>query len=170
MRRLRMMVGITAVSLMGATGLAPTAHASNYGFELNGQYLVTSNGDWAKSNEVYHDEWTVRQVWNIVTSCSDMQTCTGQVTSSQGWTEPIRFRSDHWILDRTIPDWQPCYDGTVSPGHQKYMFWPVNVIGFVGGDGSVFGGWDQTDGVSGGCGRNQPLQIRSPLRVQRTLQ
>ena len=164
------MVGVTAIGLMGATVFTAQAHASSYGLELNGQYLVTSNGDWAKSNDVYHDEWSVRQVWNIQTSCSDMQTCTGQVTSSQGWTEPIRFWSDHWIVNRTIPDWQPCFDGTTSPGHQKYWFWPVDSIGQnVTTDGSILGGWDQTIGVSGGCGKNLPLEIKSPLRLQRTL-
>ena len=170
MPRLRVLVGLTTVSLTGAVGFVPTAHASGYDWALNGRYLVTSNGDWAKSNEVFHDEWTVRQVWDVETTCTGPTTCTSQLTSSQGWSAPVRFTGSQWIVDRVLPDWQPCQDGTKSPGHQKFRFDPVDSNGqAVPGDGSIFAGVDQTDGVSGACGKNLPLVIRLPLRLQRTL-
>ena len=115
-------------------------------------------------------EWTVRQVWDVETTCTGPTTCTSQLTSSQGWSAPVRFTGSQWIVDRVLPDWQPCQDGTKSPGHQKFRFYPVDSNGqAVPGDGSIFAGVDQTDGVSGACGKNLPLVIRLPLRLQRTL-
>jgi len=150
-----------------SVGVATQAHASNYGIELNGQYLVTSNGDWAKDNEVFHDEKTVQQVWTASSSCANPGKCTGQVTSSEGWTAPMRYSEDQWIVDRNLPDWEPCYDGTTSPGNQKYRFWPVDANGQRRStDGSLFGGFDETHGISGACGKNLPLVIVLPLRVQ----
>ena len=45
-----------------------SAIASNFGVELNGTYRVISNGDWAKSNEVFLDEKTVVQTWTVTSS------------------------------------------------------------------------------------------------------
>ena len=59
MRAVSVIAGATAAVVTASVGVAAQAHASNYGIELNGQYLVTSNGDWAKDNEVFHDEKTV---------------------------------------------------------------------------------------------------------------
>lgn len=50
---------IATIAVLGSLGTATPAHASNYGVELNGTYRVISNGDWAKTNEVFMDERTV---------------------------------------------------------------------------------------------------------------
>ncbi|HTH85153.1 MAG TPA: hypothetical protein VMB28_07315, partial [Mycobacterium sp.] len=52
---------LAAIAVVGSVGTATPAYASNYGVELNGTYRVTSNGDWAKTNDVFIDEQTVVQ-------------------------------------------------------------------------------------------------------------
>ena len=46
--------------------------------------------------------------------------CTGTVTSDEGWTRPINCVKVYWILNRDIPSWAPCPDGTFASGHQKF--------------------------------------------------
>ena len=167
MRVISVMVGASAAGVIAATGVAAPAQASTYGIELNGQFLVTSNGDWAKTNDVYHDETTVRQVWTITTSCDSPTVCTGHLTSNQGWDADIKFTEDRWIVRRTIPNWQPCYDGSASAGNQEYRFWPVDAGGLRSTGNSLLGGFDTTKGLSGACGKNLPLVITMPMRVQR---
>ena len=54
MRGVRVAAGaVTAIAVVGSVGTATPAHASNYGVELNGTYRMISNGDWAKTNEVF---------------------------------------------------------------------------------------------------------------------
>ncbi len=36
-------------------------------------------------------------------------------------------------------------------------------------DGSLFGGFDETYGLSGACGRNLPLVVKMPVRLQRII-
>lgn len=153
-----------AVTLM-CVGMAAMARASDYGLELNGTYAVTSNGDWAKTNEVYHDEVTVRATWTITSSCSAPTKCVGEVTSDQGWTAPLRFTEDRWIVDRVVDNWQPCPDGTAASGYQRYMFWGVDTGGMLDQGSNTLAGTDITLGVSGDCGKNLPLSIRLPLRL-----
>ena len=166
MRAISVMVGASAVSILAATGIAAHAHASTYGIELNGQYLVTSNGDWAKTNDVYHDEKTVRQVWTITTSCGGPTLCTGHVSSNQGWDADIEYSEDRWLVRQTIPNWQPCSDGSASVGNQLYMFWPVDASGLHSTNNSLLAGIDTTKGLSGACGKNLPLVITIPMRLQ----
>jgi|ERR1700694_873828 hypothetical protein len=156
-----------AAAVLAGVGMSPVAHASTYGPELNGTYTVTSNGDWAKTNDVYIDEATVRSTWTISSTCSGPTSCTGQVTSDQGWTAPLRFTEDRWLLDRVIDNWEPCPNGTAAPGYQKYMFWGVDADGQMDPHSNVLAGTDVTHGDSGACGINKPLVIRLPLRVQK---
>lgn len=166
MRAISVIVGAGAIGMIGATAVAGSTHASTYGIELNGQYLVTSNGDWAKTNDVYHDEKTVRQVWTIATSCDRPTVCTGHLTSSDGWDADINYTEDRWLVRRTVPNWQPCDDGSASPGNQLYMFWPTDVSGQHSTNNSLLAGIDTTKGISGACGKNLPLVITIPMRLQ----
>jgi len=59
-----------AVAVFAGLGTATPAHASNYGIELSGTYRVTSNGDWAKHNDVFINEQTVVQTWTVNSSCT----------------------------------------------------------------------------------------------------
>jgi hypothetical protein len=168
----------TAFTLIGSLGTAPPAHASNYGVELNGTYRVTSNGEWARTNEVYIDEQTVVQTWTMSSSCESPRTCTGEVRSDQGWTAPLRLGGgantpgaigDFWVVDRVVENWEPCPDGTSAPGNQKYIFWGWDAarsernLEIV----DILSGIDTTKGPSGACGINKPLVIELPMRLEK---
>lgn len=171
-RILGVILGASAVSLCVATGIAaPVAADDTSGLQLNGRYLVTSIGDMSKTNEVFHDEQTVRQVWTTSSSCESPTSCTGHLTSSLGWEADMVYTEDRWVVRRTIANWMPCYDGSAAPGRQEFRFWPVDSNGQrYPTDGSTFGGYDETYGVSGACGRNMPLVIKMPVRIQRIIQ
>ena len=42
-------IAATAMTVLGSLGAAPSAHASNFGIELNGTWRVMSNGEWAEN-------------------------------------------------------------------------------------------------------------------------
>lgn len=167
MRTMRVMAGIAA--LLGALPVVavPDAHAA-MGWELNGPYRVVSNGDWAKTNEVYMDEKMVISTWTFSTTCTDAHTCSGTVTSDQGWTAPLEFRTTRWIVDRYHENWEPCPDGTYSPGQQRFQFQGTDANGQVDKmNVDTLQGYDRTIGISGACGRNQPLVIQMPLTLHK---
>ncbi|MDT5052381.1 MAG: hypothetical protein QOF66_747 [Mycobacterium sp.] len=130
-------------------------------------YIATSNGDWAKTNDSYHDEATVRSTWTITSTCSNPVDCTGQVTSDQGWTAPILHNSDAWIVQRELPSWKRCPDGYVATGHQRYRFWPVDATGYVAVGSPMLTGEEKTTGPSGACGVNKLLVIGMPFRLDK---
>lgn len=145
----------------------PVAHAE-FDFALNGTYHVVSNGDWAKTNEVFINEQTVVQNWTMSSTCTTAHDCTGQVVSDLGWSAPLRFHINAWYIDRDLPDWQPCPDGTTSPGHQRFSFQGIDSRTGMNVKGTtVLSGYDRTMGVGGACGRNTPTVISMPLTMQR---
>lgn len=157
----------TAFTVIGSLGAAVPAQASNYGFEINGTYRATSIGELARTNEVFIDEQTTVETWTVNSSCTDPWTCTGQVTSDQGWTAPLRWDIDHWLVDREIPNWEPCPDGTTATGYQKYYFYGKEPSGLTNNASNVLGGEVTTQSRSGSCGINKPLFIKVPLRVEK---
>src|ERR1044072_5631771 len=78
-----------AIFTMLALLLAPSAGAEYEEYAMNGTFSVVSNGEWARMNDRYQDEPTVRSTWTVDTVCSSAITCSGKVTSSLGWTEDI---------------------------------------------------------------------------------
>ena len=161
-----MAAAAAAVVLLGAAP-SPAADAQVGGNPLNGRYLVTSNGDWAKTNEVFHDEATVRQVWTVSSSCVDSMSCTGTVISSEGWTADIGYDGTWWFVRRVVDNWQPCPDGTAAPGDQRYHFWGVDPAGQTDSTNTaLLAGNDVTLGRSGSCGINNPVKVALPLRLQ----
>src|SRR3954466_7691239 len=110
----RVNVVTAAVAIVACLTSSAPAQASNYGFELNGIYRVTSNGDWARTNEVYRNEQTVTQTWTVHSNCANPEECSGAVNSDQGWSAPLRYVDDRWIVDRQILNWEPCPDGTAA--------------------------------------------------------
>jgi hypothetical protein len=154
-----------------ATGLptAAPASASDGDFAINGTYIATSNGDWAQTREQYHNEATVISKWTIATTCTTTEDCTGTVTSDQGWTAPIwTHAAGSWYVDRDLPTWEPCPDGSFGHGKQRYRFYPAG----PGGAGDLFAtnyvGADKTIGDSGACGVNKSLVIEMPFSLVRT--
>jgi hypothetical protein len=168
---------LTTIAVVGSLGTATPAYASNYGVELNGTYRVMSNGDWAKTNDVFIDEQTVVQTWTMSSSCTSPQVCTGEVSSDQGWTAPLNLGGaegpgsvgDFWVVNRVVDNWEPCPDGTAATGNQKYMFWGVDPatnqrnMKMV----NLLAGRDTTKGPSGACGINRPLVIELPVRLEK---
>jgi hypothetical protein len=158
--------GVVAISVLAA----PVAGADDptAGAALNGRFVVTSDGDRAKTNEIFHNEQTVRQVWTITSSCDDPTSCSGKVTSNQGWSADLRFAPSWWAVDRVLNNWQPCRDGTAARGFQKYRFYGVDSDGqLVESNATVLAGSDTTFGTSGDCGINRQLMISLPLRLQK---
>ena len=167
-RRIRAIVTVAvAMGVIGSVEPTTSAFASNFGVELNGTYRVISNGDWAKSNEVFLDEKTVVQTWTVTSSCTSPIMCTGTVTSDQGWSAPMRTTGDYWSVDRIVENWMPCPDGTAAPGAQNFKFWgwdPVNSyrnLKIV----DLLAGKNRTVAASGACGVNRPLVIELPMRL-----
>jgi hypothetical protein len=157
-----------AVAVIGSVGTATPAYASNFGVELNGTYRVSSNGEWARTNDVLMDEKTVVQTWTITSSCVSPIECSGEVRSDQGWTAPLRLDS-YWMVDRDIPNWAPCPDGTFAPGHQKFIIWGVNpdTEEVLSKNLKFLAGRDTTKTASGACGVNKPIVIELPVWIEK---
>lgn len=104
----------------------------------------------------------------MTSSCDDPLKCAGRVDSDQGWSAPLRFADDHWVVDRVVNNWEPCPDGTAAPGKQKFLFWGVSASGMQDPTNtSLLAGIDETAGPSGACGVNKPLVIKLPMRLER---
>jgi hypothetical protein len=141
---------------MGATPLAQAD--PNDGVAVNGTFTAFSDGQWAQTNQSYHDEASVTQTWTVTSTCSTFQDCTGRVTSDQGWSADLKYTSGAWKVARTVENWERCADGTAVPGEQAFTFWRSYP------DRQLIG-WDQTIGPSGGCGFNKWLNVTMPLRL-----
>jgi hypothetical protein len=150
-----------------ATGMSfgPVAEASPQ-WGLNGTYVATSNGDWAKTNDVFHDEASIRSTWSITTTCSYPGECTGTMSSDFGWSAPIYQKSGVWYVKKTVEGWQPCPDGSAGPGLQVFRFYPATADG-SGTDpaSTTLMGEDSTTGVSGSCGSSKVLFITMPFKL-----
>jgi len=161
-------VGQTAAAVMILAGAVPSvAAAAEWG--INGTFIATSNGDWAKTNDSFRNEASVRSTWTTTTACVNPGDCTGTVTSDQGWTAPIYAKSGMWYVKRSIPRWQPCPDGSAADGLQMFRFYPVDPqTGQQSPTGSdTYAGEDITTSASGACGINKQLVIRMPFKLVR---
>jgi hypothetical protein len=152
--------------VIGGLSTAPSAHAE--GNPINGTYLATSVGEWAKTNEVFRDEATVRSTWTITSSCSTYDDCTGQVTSDQGWSAPLVIHDGSlWYVRRDVPNWEFCSDGTAVTGRQTFTFTPVGPDGMAKNGSPTLAGQDKTVGPSGACGMNRWLVVNMPFRLDK---
>ncbi len=166
-----------STAIIGAGGLAaaavaglgtPVAYASP-SWGLNGTYVATSNGEWAKTNDVFHDEASIRGTWTISTTCSYPSECTGTVDTDWGWSAPIYQKSGVWYVKKTVDNWQPCPDGTAGPGLQVYRFFASNKDATAADPASTtLLGEDSTTGVSGSCGTSKVLFITMPFKLVKT--
>jgi hypothetical protein len=156
----RTVAAFTAIVMISGASVAPLAHATADEIAVNGTYLATSDGQWAKTNESYHDEQTVTQTWTITSSCSSFLDCTGHVTSDQGWSADARYLSGVWRVAHTVAGWEACADGTAAPGEQAFQFWPDPTV-----PPGTLVGTDKTIGPSGACGKNQWLNVTMPFKL-----
>lgn len=161
-------VALVAAGIVGAGSLAPAARA--YDASINGTFTATWVGEWARTNDVYHQEPTRRETWKITTSCTTGQDCNGEVVSDAGWTAPINMRDGStWFVARDIPNWTTCPNGGASyTGHEVIHFYPANPeTGEKVTGSSVFAGREHTTGQPGACGTNLPLYIDQPFRLDK---
>lgn len=149
-------------------GLAPHAGAEYEEYAMNGTFSVVSNGEWARMNDRYQDEPTVRSTWTVNTVCSSAITCSGKVTSSLGWTEDIYTGAGNmWYVKHYVPEWIPCPDGTSAPGLQVYKIYPATEEGMSQRISDLWLGEDETTGVSANCGRSRSLVLNLPVKISR---
>jgi hypothetical protein len=167
--RLSPVLACAAAALIGA-GIPLPAHASDGDWGLNGTYVATSNGEWAKTNERFQDEASIRSTWTISTQCSYPTECTGTVTSDFGWTAPIYKTGGVWYVKRTVDNWEPCPDGTAAPGLQVFRFVATTPDGSqTDPTSTMLVGEDQTTGQAGACGINKPLFINMPFKLVKAM-
>ena len=150
---------------VATTAGLPTAHAGPEDFALNGVFTAVSDGVWAKTNEMFRDESVVVATWTVASTCTTFQDCTGTVSSDQGWTADLVFRSGKWSAKHPVPRWIPCPSGTFVDGEQTFTFWPKRAD--APDRRARLVGWDQTLGPSGACGVNHNLDIRMPFTLNR---
>jgi hypothetical protein len=156
---------LAAAAAIGITGAGPAGASGEWG--INGTFATSSNGDWAKINERYEPQPSVRSTWTISTACTTPTDCAGTVSSDAGWTAPIYTTNGLWYLKRSVPDWRFCEDGTPVEGLQTYKIYPVGADGHVDPASNEFAGEDFTLGPSGSCGRNQWPAVRIPFYMKR---
>jgi hypothetical protein len=125
--------------------------------EINGTFTAISDGQWAKTNEVFRDEASVTSTWTITSTCSDPTTCTGRVTSDQGWSAEARYQSRTWTVFHRVENWEPCPDGTAGAGERVFTFFKITPATLIG--------WDKTIGDSGACGINLSLTVKMPFKL-----
>ena len=167
--RLSPVFASAAATLIGA-GIPLPAHASDGDWGLNGTYVATSNGEWAKTNERFQDEASIRSTWMISTQCSYPTECTGTVSSDFGWTAPIYKTGGVWYVKRTVDNWEPCPDGTAAPGLQVFRFVATTPDGSqTDPTSTMLVGEDQTTGQAGACGINKPLFINMPFKLVKSM-
>jgi hypothetical protein len=166
MRAMNLSAGATLLAAAVIGGSTP-AHADVNNPAINGTFQATSNGEWARTNDSYHDEATIRSTWTITSSCVNPITCSGTVTSDQGWTANLIHAPSMWKVIRDLPNWETCGDGTAATGRQIFTFYPVgsDLSLLVDPNSTTFSGEEVTTGPSGACGVNNELQIILPFKL-----
>ncbi|MFV8054756.1 hypothetical protein [Mycobacterium sp. 48b] len=151
--------------IVGAGTGAPGIANGTDRWALNGTFRAESNGQWAKTNDRFHDEQVVVATWTISSSCSAPTACSGEVHSNQGWSAPVYQSSGTWNVKRTVPGWESCQSGAAVDGLQHIRFYAVNDEGTLDIHSSTFAGFDKTTAPSGGCGINKGLTIVMPFKL-----
>lgn len=157
-------VVIAAIALIAGIAVAPPARAAEWA--LNGTFTATSNGEWARSNDIFHKQQSVRAIWTISSQCSYPTECTGTVSSDQGWTAPIYQTGGEWYVKHVVPQWIPCQDGSKADGFQIFRFKRMTPDGDTTDPSSrTLIGEDATTGPSGACGRSLAIIITMPFKL-----
>ncbi|MCV7217021.1 hypothetical protein H7J51_17240 [Mycobacterium crocinum] len=165
MRVVRTLSAVGAVATVaGICCAAPAVADQSWG--INGTFLTSSNGEWAKVNSRYEDQPSERETWTISTQCISPTECTGTVQSDAGWSAPIYTTNSLWYVKRTVPNWRFCADGAAIEGFQEYKIYPVGSDGHYDGSAKEYTGVNRVIGPSGSCGRNQWPVIEMPFYMK----
>ena len=177
MRAMGVAATATAIAVIGSLVTAASAQATDYGVALNGPYRAFSNGEWAQTSAgpngaggamVYIDQPSKMETWTVTSDCISPIQCMGEVRSDAGWTGSLKFNGDSWRIDRDIPNWQPCPDGTAAPGHQNFALWGFSpTTSEKNKSRDLIVGWERTMGPSGACGYNKPVVTQLPVRLEK---
>jgi hypothetical protein len=178
MRGVELGAGVGAiVAVVGLLGTASPAQATDYGVALNGTYRAFSNGEWAQTSAgpygaggamVYIDQPSKTEIWTVTSDCVSPIECYGEVRSDAGWTGSLNFNGDSWRIDRDIPNWQPCPDGTAAPGHQNFALWGFDPMTSEKNKvRDLIVGWERTQAPSGACGSSKPVVTQLPVRLEK---
>lgn len=155
-----------ATVVLGLTGLpAPTAHADDLPWGINGTYSAVSNGEWSKTNDRFEAQDNIFDTWTISTTCRTVIDCEGTVQSAFGWTARIWTSSGIWNVSREIPDWMPCPVGPAGAGTQVWTFWRARDDGWQDPRSEILVGNDKTTGDSGNCGVNKSMVVFMPFKL-----
>lgn len=166
MLRVTTVVTITAVLTLNGMSTGAMAAADNPGWGLNGTYTATSNGEWARKNEVFYEQASRRSTWTITSQCSYPGECTGAVRSDDGWTAPIYQTSNVWYVKHPVENWIPCPDGGAAPGLQTFRFKAMTPEGaYADPTSAILTGEDTTTGPSGACGASKAVYINMPFKL-----
>ncbi|UXA19816.1 hypothetical protein [Mycobacterium sp. SMC-4] len=154
-------VGIAAATTLSTVVAAAVATPANAAVNpaLNGVYTATSDGQRSKTNEKFRVMPSVVSRWTMESTCLGAYDCSGTVSSDAGWTADLLYASGMWFVQRTLPGWQHCEDGSTADGRQIIKFHedPNDTLRYVG--------WDTTAGPSGACGVNRPVFIEIPFSL-----
>lgn len=167
MRLPAVLAGVAVMTGVLVVGFGhPLSASASDDWALNGTYTATSNGEWASTNDVFHDEKSVRSTWTISTVCSYPTECEGTVKSDWGWTAPIYQTGGDWYVKRVVPGWETCQDSPAADGFQVFRFHGSSPDGAnTVPNTSFLVGSDSTTGAQGGCGRGLPLFITMPFKL-----
>ncbi|ORB29673.1 hypothetical protein [Mycolicibacterium parafortuitum] len=170
MRVTRVVSGIaaTAMAVLGSVGVAPSAHAEDWGVDITGTWSVYSDGAWARTNGVKIKEQSVLETWTVNTKCVSPIECFGEVKSSLGWTGTARLDA-YWFVEHVVPNWMPCPNGTFATGYQKFILvgWDPVTARSKTRDITTFNGRNITKSDSGACGVNLAKVIELPVRMDK---
>jgi hypothetical protein len=172
-------IGATAVAatlmasaLTAYLATSPLVRANSDDFAINGIYAATSDGNYATTDYAFHNEATVRSSWTVTSHCITDDSCSGKVASDQGWSAPLTMEVGHvWQVERDVPNWQTCPDGTTFTGHQSFMFYPSNADGLTQIGSPYLEGRDKTVGPRYPCGNTywygKPLTVVMQFRLDK---
>jgi hypothetical protein len=152
-------IAIVVLAALACYLAAPPAANADAGYAINGRYAATSDGTYATTNYAFHNQATVRSVWTITSTCRTDVSCVGQVTSDQGWSAPLSTEGHIWYVQRDLPTWETCPDGSTSSGHQTFMFYPTDTDGVNQIGSPHLEGRDKTLGARFGCGRTNLAEV-----------
>jgi hypothetical protein len=163
-------IAIVVLAALACYLAAQPAANADAGYAINGRYAATSDGTYATTNYAFHNQATVRSVWTITSTCRTDSSCVGQVTSDQGWSAPLSTEGHVWYVQRDLPTWETCPDGSTSSGHQTFMFYLADADGVNQIGSPHLEGRDKTLGARFGCGRTNLAEVTTvvmPFRLDR---
>ena len=156
-----------------AAGLssAPSAHASNFGVELNGTYRVTTNGEFAKDQRRLQGRADHRRELDAVLQLCEPDRMRRHGDQLRRLDRSVVVRLPEHVLGRrsrhprtgssapTVGP-PPASRGSSSGGSTRY---PPNDSQR---SRTSWSGRQRTNSPSGSCGTNQPLVIETPLKLE----